>query len=131
VDGSDELTRLADSADGVDRNPSWPRTGSELIFRRRLDDGTPDGNRELYRIFANGSGLQPVAPHVAQDYGPVWSRGGSLIAFLSRRPAAPASRSTAGAGTSHVGIVKAAGGQARQVGLDSRGPGYQPAWDTR
>ena len=68
---------------------------------------------------------------MAQDYGPVWSRDGSLIALLSRRPAAPASRSTAGAGFSNVWIATAAGGQPRQVGLDSGGPGYQPAWDTR
>jgi len=67
---------------------------------------------------------------VAQDYGPVWSRDGSLIASESA-PGGPASRSTAGAGFSNVWIATAAGGQPRQVGLDSGGPGYQPAWDTR
>ncbi len=44
-----------------------------------------DGNREIYAIQPDGSGLRPIAPHPGRDQAPAVSADGSRLAFLSDR----------------------------------------------
>lgn len=44
-----------------------------------------DGNRNLYTIFTNGSGLKQLTDDPAADYAPRWSPDGKQIVFVSRR----------------------------------------------
>ena len=61
-------------------NPAWSPDGTRVAF-----DTTRDGNREVYVINANGSGLVNVSQHTASDYAPTWSPDGSQLTFTSTR----------------------------------------------
>ena len=61
-------------------NPVWSPDGTRIAF-----DSTRSGNREVWVINADGSGLTNVSNHPAQDYEPAWSPDGTQITFTSGR----------------------------------------------
>ena len=61
-------------------NPVWSPDGTRIAF-----DSTRSGNREVWVINADGSGLANVSNDPGQDYEPAWSPDGTQITFTSGR----------------------------------------------
>lgn len=59
---------------------SWSPDGSSIVFGRWLD-----GNRDLYTMRHDGTGVKRITTHEAHDTTPDWSADGSKIVFTSRR----------------------------------------------
>lgn len=77
-------TTLVLSAAGADSNPDWSPSGTELVFTTDRD-----GNPEIYRMNADGSGATRLTNSAGADYRPAWSPDGSRIAFVSERDGNP------------------------------------------
>jgi Tol biopolymer transport system component len=71
------LMRLTTSAI-TEFEPDWSPSSSQIVFRQGIN-----GNDELWKINANGSGLTPLAQNgsVVEER-PVWSPEGDKIAFI-------------------------------------------------
>lgn len=59
---------------------AWSPDGRKLTFAT-----TQSGNRDVYTINANGTGLKRITTNTASDMSPAWSPDGTRIAFLSNR----------------------------------------------
>ncbi|MBK6430748.1 hypothetical protein [Candidatus Amarolinea dominans] len=70
--------RLTSGAD--DDQPAWSADGRSLAFVAR-----EDGHFHIYRIAADGAGLQKLTDGPADEGLPVWSPDGNWIAFRSNR----------------------------------------------
>ncbi|MFW6079390.1 MAG: Ig-like domain-containing protein [Gemmatimonadota bacterium] len=66
------------SADGM---PAWSPDGSKIAFASDRDDG----DRDIYTMNANGTGVDRLTTSTADDRWPAWSPDGSQIAFVSDR----------------------------------------------
>jgi Tol biopolymer transport system component len=77
-DGGDPDDPTAPRHDSL--NPAWSPDGSRIAF-----DTTRDGNREVYVINADGTGLVDVSNHESSDYAPAWSPDGTQLTFTSTR----------------------------------------------
>jgi dipeptidyl aminopeptidase/acylaminoacyl peptidase len=77
-DGGDPNDPTAPSHDSL--NPAWSPDGSRIAF-----DSTRDGNREVYVINADGTGLVNVSNDPSTDYAPAWSPDGTQLSFTSTR----------------------------------------------
>ena len=42
--GTGDPKRLTDSADGIDADPAWSPDATQIAFRRRVPNGTAEGN---------------------------------------------------------------------------------------
>jgi Tol biopolymer transport system component len=86
TDGSRQMRTLP-LGDLVPDSPTWrPPDGREIVFR-----GVMDGRVALYRIGADGEGLQPVTPVVPDESayrGPRFSPDGSRVTYDRCLPAA-------------------------------------------
>lgn len=60
--------------------PRWSPRGDKLAFY-----STIDGNWNLYLVNPDGSGLDRLTDHPADDVGPEWSPDGRELVFFSRR----------------------------------------------
>ena len=70
--------RLTD--DSTDALPVWSPNGVRLLFRSERD-----GNKEIYVIRYDGTGLLNLSEHPREDDEPAWSSTGEEIVFTSRR----------------------------------------------
>jgi Tol biopolymer transport system component len=61
--------------------PFWSPDGARIVFQ----SDRVDGNREIYVMNADGSGLVRLTHNAAEDQTPVWSPDGTRIAFQSDR----------------------------------------------
>ncbi len=77
-DGSNKQ-QLTHGKGRYDWMPCWTED-NEIVF-----ESTRDGNRELYRIKANGTGLLRVTTHPATDHAPACSPNDSKVAFMAGR----------------------------------------------
>lgn len=96
-------------------SPRSAETG-ELVF----NSNRADGNQEIYRLRADGTGLQRLTFHHARDRDARWSPDGSQIAFRSNR---------AGAGTAddELWLMNADGSGQRQLTFNDVNDGF-PSW---
>ena len=76
-DGSEKRMILAD---GSATAPAISPDGQVIALMSQRD-----GNWEIYRINEDGSGLQRLTDHRANDGLPTWSPDGAIIAFVSDR----------------------------------------------
>lgn len=70
-----EVETLPDLTD-ADRDPAWSPDGRQIIF-----SGDVNGNRDLYVVNRDGSGLRRLTSHPGVDREPAWSTRGE-IAFV-------------------------------------------------
>ncbi|NLE75741.1 MAG: hypothetical protein GX605_03170 [Chloroflexi bacterium] len=76
-DGSSPQELVGDASVAL---PSVSPDGRTIAFMSQRD-----GNWEIYRIAADGSGLRRLTNHPAQDGVPAWSPDGRWLAFVSDR----------------------------------------------
>jgi hypothetical protein len=60
--------------------PEWSPDGSRLVF-----SGDATGDRDIYAVNSDGSGLEQLTDHPADDQNPAWSPDGRRIVFSSYR----------------------------------------------
>ena len=107
ADGSNP-TRLTRGSGLMRGSPSWSPDGRSIAFDSRGDDG----QRDVWTIGADGSGLRRVTLSPANDIVPSWSRDGRFVYFASDRT-----------GRSEVYRVPAGGGREDRL---TRGGGISP-----
>ncbi|WP_375425715.1 Hsp70 family protein [uncultured Friedmanniella sp.] len=88
VDGSEQPTRLTKEDAGTDADPVWSPDGSQIAFRRRVPNGTSEGNLDVYVMNFDGSSPEPVAETPASDVKPSWSPDGKQLLVISNRDSA-------------------------------------------
>ena len=79
ADGSGRHELMA-SQPRLNWRPAWSPDGRQLTFTSNRD-----GNFEIYRVNADGSGLVNLTHHPKNDRDAVWAPDGSRIAFVSDR----------------------------------------------
>ena len=109
ADGSGPPVRLTNEKVGTDGDPVWSPDGQEIVFRRRMDNGTSKGNFDLWAMNPDGSNLRQLTNHPAHDQDPAFSPDGTQIVFKSDRVGADAS------GPSHLWIMDRDGANQRQL----------------
>lgn len=118
--------QLTDGATGGDGGASWSPSGDQIVFRRSVDDDTPQGNFEIAVAAADGSDVRILAADTAQDSGATWSPDGTQILFMSART------EESEPGESHVFVMNADGSDVRQLLAQSGGQfGYGASWASR
>ncbi|MGB4891090.1 MAG: hypothetical protein WBP09_05405, partial [Propionicimonas sp.] len=83
--GTRAPTRLTQSPAGVDSYPAWSPDGTKIAFSRRLADGSPQGNLDVFVMKADGSGTRAVATTPAVDFKAVWSPDNRNLLIISNR----------------------------------------------
>jgi tol-pal system beta propeller repeat protein TolB len=75
------LTNVTATASFHEGSPTWAPDGQHIAFW-----GYPsDGGYDVFRMNADGTGVQRLTTHSARDLAPAWSPDGSKIAFVSER----------------------------------------------
>ncbi len=75
------LTRLTRGPGRSQGWPGWSPDGRSIVF----DSVAEDGNRDVWNINVDGSGLRRITHDPANDIVPSWSRDGRSIYFTSNR----------------------------------------------
>lgn len=73
-EASRALVRLLPDLTEADREPSWSPDGRRIVF-----SGEVDGNRDLYVVNRDGSGLQRLTSTPRVDREPAWSVRGEIV----------------------------------------------------
>jgi hypothetical protein len=80
ADGSDIRVVFPSTAIDFGRSPEWSPGGTMIVFSRIMQ-----GNADIWRMNADGSGLVRLTRHAGADEDPAWSADGEKIAFSSDR----------------------------------------------
>ena len=125
--GTGAPKQLSKTVDGVDADPAWSLDGSQIAFRRRVPDGTIDGNEDVFVMNADGSGARAIASTPAADFKPVWSPDNENLLIISNRKS-----DTGGPGkTFDLWLVRERDGKVlSQLGLKAKQI-TQPFWSLR
>jgi Tol biopolymer transport system component len=86
--GTGAPKQLTHSADGVDADPAFSPDGKHIAFRRRVPNGTANGDLDVYMMNVDGSGVRKVATPPAADFKPIWSPDGEDLLIVSNRKSA-------------------------------------------
>ena len=97
--------------DAFDSVPTWSPDGRRIAF-----GSDRDGNREIYVMNADGSGVTRLTDNDAIDSGPAWSPDGRRIAFSSTRD-----------GSFEVYVMNADGSGVTRL-TDNDAFDWHPAW---
>ncbi len=81
LNGQDRTVELVKLTNIESSYPFWSPDGRRIVFQ----SDRIDGNREIYLMNADGSGLVRLTQNAAEDQTPVWSPDGTRIAFQSDR----------------------------------------------
>ncbi|HQH25749.1 MAG TPA: hypothetical protein PLP17_00005 [Oligoflexia bacterium] len=104
---------------GQDNSPNWSPDGQTLVF-----DSEVDGDREIFSVRADGSGLKRLTTNKGDDRDPDWSPDGAEIVFASAR----------GEDAPDIYTMKPDGTLVRPLGLEKRRTGSKrimPRWSPR
>lgn len=125
--GTGAPKQLSKTVDGVDADPAWSANGSQIAFRRRVPNGTIDGNEDVFVMNADGSSARAIASTPAADSKPVWSPDRKNLLIISNRTS-----DTGGPGrTFDLWLVRERDGKVlRQLGLKAKQI-TQPFWTLR
>jgi Tol biopolymer transport system component len=110
ADGTGEQALLP--LTGMDYSPSFSANGKWIVFTSERD-----GSADIYRVHADGTGLERLTDDPAYDDQAVLSPDGSTLAFVSSR----------GTGRAHIWLVDLASRRTRLLTPDS-GSDFRPAW---
>ena len=108
-DGSGEVALTKGT---LDYNPSWSADGRWIVFTSERD-----GSADLYRMRANGSGVEQLTDDPSYDDQAAFSPDGKQIVFVSTRAA----------GTANLWILDLRTKAAHPLTSDSGGD-FRPAW---
>jgi serine/threonine protein kinase len=100
VGGSPPTTRALTDGYGSDLDPSFSPIGDRIVF-----SSMRAGNRNLWTMARDGSGLTPLTSGAAIDERPAFSADGQQIAFVSDR-----------GGRRGIWVISASGGAPRSLG---------------
>ena len=128
-DGAGEPTPVTKAAvAGQDTDPAWSPVGDEIVFRRRVSDGTTGGNAEIFSIRSNGSDPKPLTSDSADEQDPSWSRYGNRIVYKSAAP----TKDWPGKAIARAWIMNADGTGKRVLWTDdATGMQGAPVWSRR
>lgn len=125
TDGSAPPVRI--SGGEHDADPVWSPDGTEIVFRRYVDDGVTPANYEIALIHPDGSDLRILAPHAGDDIDPAWSPDGKQIVWKSNRGDGPTD-----VGFNHHLVMNADGSTIHRLAPTNPFPEEQaPAWGNR
>ncbi len=78
--------RLTDVDAGIDADPAWSPNGTFIAFRRRLPNGTENGNFDIFVVPADGSqDARTLIAGIYDDQDPSWSPEGDQLAIKSNQ----------------------------------------------
>jgi molecular chaperone DnaK len=124
TDGSAPPVRITDGM--YDADPVWSPDGTEIVFRRYVDDGVTPANMEIALIHPDGSDFRVLATHVGNDIDPAWSPDGKQIVWKSNRG------DGTDVGFNHHLVMNADGNNIHRLAPDNPFPEEQaPAWGNR
>ena len=81
VDGSDRR-KLSDIGYGV--LPSWAPDGRHIAFSKEPEGNSVIGNKDIYIVNTDRSGITRLTDNKHTNYSPIWSPDGQRIAYPSR-----------------------------------------------
>lgn len=113
-DGSGVAILMDDPADGPFSHtlPAWSPDGDRIAF-----SSSRAGNRDIYVVSSDGTGLTRLTSDPATDDAPDWSADGTRIVFSSER----------GQGWADIYVMNADGSDVQRLTNDPAWDGY-PAW---
>jgi len=79
------LLRLTSTPDADEDMPAWSPDGAQIAYSYRGRPESEVGQRDIYRMNADGSGIERVTGDKADEFDPAWSPDGAQIAFTSTR----------------------------------------------
>ena len=88
IDNSEKPTQLTKSDVGVDADPAFSPDGEFIAFRRRVPNGTAEGNLDVFVMRSTGKGQRSVVNTPAADFKPVWSPDSQQLLVVSDRTSA-------------------------------------------
>ncbi|CAA9463123.1 MAG: tolB protein precursor, periplasmic protein involved in the tonb-independent uptake of group A colicins [uncultured Solirubrobacteraceae bacterium] len=86
ADGSD--IRLVYDAPGImDTAPAWSPDGRRIAFESNSDPtgGNPEGDREIFIVGADGTGVRQLTSNAEHDEGPAFSPDGTMLVYSGGR----------------------------------------------
>ncbi len=75
-----DLTQLIDNVRHGNREPLWSPDGRKIVFT-----SDRSGNKDIYVMNLDGSGITNLTNHQDDDEGPRWSADGGTVYFISDR----------------------------------------------
>lgn len=120
VNGRDlrQLTNMPVGAEG-ETDPAWSPDGRSIAF-----SSDRDGDREIYVIHADGTGLQKITDNSVDDASPSWSPDGTRL-VLARTPSDDRTEIVVRALKSGEETIVASGG------YDAGDLVFEPSWQPR
>jgi TolB protein len=125
TDGSGLPVRITDGQHDAD--PVWSPDGTEIVFRRWVNDGVNPADFEIALVRPDGGDLRVLAPHPGDDIDPAWSPDGKQIVWKSKRGDGPTD-----VGFNHHLVMNADGSNVHRLSPNNPFPEEQaPAWGNR
>ncbi len=99
-----------------DYDPRMSQNGEVVAFSRLVDDSSPHGNYDIYRVGVDGSGLAPLTETGYTQGFATWSHAGDRIAFIVS--------AVGSEGRYDIHVMETNGGNARDLTSGVFPPGF-------